>query len=156
MKIGARGVISALFLFSLLAIPASAQTSAATPQAVRAPRYEASKEVTLEGTVQSLVTKPAAGMLIGAHVMLATPSGTVDAHLGIYAMKGSNPPSVVPGERVQVVGVMTAYQHGNVFLVRTLNAGGTTYQIRNKNGIPLRSASPNPAARIKTVKGVRQ
>jgi hypothetical protein len=121
----------------LLAIGGSIEAQTAEhPKAVpAAPVYQASKEVTLEGTVANVVTKPTAGMLIGAHAILATPTGNVDAHLGSYAMKGSNPLTLTPGERVQVVGVMETLAKGNkVFLVRTIQAGSHTYTIRNEHG----------------------
>jgi hypothetical protein len=134
-------LIASIGLLSI-AGPAKAQTAAQTPvHPTKAPapaRYVASKEVTLEGTVASMVTKPTAGMLIGAHVILATPTGDVDGHLGTYAMKGTNPVSLTPGERVQMTGVMIMAEGKRVFLVRTIQAGSHLYTIRNEHGALLR------------------
>jgi hypothetical protein len=125
-----------------IAVPAGAQTTAQTTSraAVPAPRYEASKEVTLQGNVLDVVTKAPAGKLIGAHVIVATSSGDVDAHLGVYALKGTNALTLTPGERVQLVGVMTTAGANQVFLVRTIQAGSQTHQIRNVHGFLLRPA----------------
>jgi hypothetical protein len=128
----------------LLSIAGAAKAQTATQTGVhptKAPapaRYVASKEETLEGTVSSVVTKPTAGMLIGAHVILATPKGNVDGHLGTYAMKFTNPVSLTPGERVQMTGVMTTSGGNRVFLVRTVQAGSHVYKIRNDHGFLLK------------------
>ncbi|MGC1684737.1 MAG: hypothetical protein WA734_03885 [Candidatus Acidiferrales bacterium] len=126
-----------------IAVPAGAQTTAQTTARTAVPaaaRYEASKEVTLQGNVLDIVTKAPAGKLIGAHVIVATSSGDVDAHLGVYAMKGKNALTLTPGERVQLVGVMTSSGASQVFLVRTIQAGSQVHQIRNVHGFLLRPA----------------
>ncbi|MGA8268183.1 MAG: hypothetical protein WB787_10490 [Candidatus Acidiferrales bacterium] len=125
-----------------IAVPVGAQTAARTAAVPAAPRYQASKEVTLVGNVMNVVTKPAAGMLMGEHVIVATPSGDVDGHLGVYAMKGANSFTLTPGERVQMVGVMTTAGANRVFLVRTIQSGSHVYKIRNQNGFLLRPAKP--------------
>jgi hypothetical protein len=79
-------------------------------------------------------------LLVGAHVIVATPSGDVDGHLGIYAMKGTNPFSVTPGERVSMVGVMSTANGKRVFLVRTIETGSKTYKIRNVHGALIHPA----------------
>jgi hypothetical protein len=125
-----------------IAVPVRAQTTAQTmgraTAVPAAPRYEASKEVTLQGNVLDVVTKPPAGTLIGTHVIVATSSGDVDAHLGSYAMKGANAFTLTPGERVQLVGVMTTSGANRVFLVRTIQSGSHVYKIRNEHGFLLR------------------
>ncbi len=121
-----------------IAVPIGAQTAARATVAPAAPRYQASKEVTLAGSVLSVVTKPTAGMLLGAHVIVATPSGDVDGHLGAYAMKGANSFTLTPGERVQMVGVMSTAEGNRVFLVRTIQSGSHVYKIRNEHGALLR------------------
>jgi hypothetical protein len=142
-KFNGGAILLALIVLFATGGPALAQTGEAHSKAVPAPpAYQASKEVTLEGTVYSVITKPTAGMLMGAHAILATPAGDVDAHLGNYAMKGANPLTLTPGERVQVVGVMSTRAGGRqVLLVRTVQAGSHTYTIRNKNGFLLKPAT---------------
>jgi hypothetical protein len=133
-----------------IAVPMRAQTAAQTtarPAAVPAPRYEASKEVTLQGNVLDVVTKPPAGKLIGTHVIVATSSGDVDAHLGSYAMKGANAFTLTTGERVQLVGVMTTSGANRVFLVRTIQSGSHVYKIRNEHGALLHPAKSTQGGR---------
>jgi hypothetical protein len=133
-----------------IAAPGLAQTLARTEIAAAAPsRYDIRREVAIEGTVAGVVTKPSPGMLAGAHVLLAISSGTVDAHLGNYAMTGANALSLVLGERIKVVGVMTTVQGKPVFIVRTLQAGGNVHVIRSRQGFPVRWAPAGSAGRLK-------
>src|SRR5271157_1251425 len=101
----------ALTLLALvfLAVPIHAQTSAvaARPIAPAGPfSYDITRETTLTGTVSSLVTKPTPGMIMGAHLLVATPTGTVDASLERFALLGKDALSIAPGQQVQVTGVM--------------------------------------------------
>ncbi len=112
-------VLLAVFLFAL---PSHAQTEAAkTPytsaapssaqtNAVREPfvslKYDISQEVKLNGTVATVVAKPAAGMLMGSHLIVETASGRIDAQLGRLHLAGRDAVSVAPGQHVQVTGVI--------------------------------------------------
>ena len=144
MKIFPRTSILAAFI-ALLATTLPGLTAGQTaPRAKAAPAastYDSAKEVALEGTVASVITKPGPGMLAGAHALLATPSGTVDAHLGIYAMRGANALSLAAGERVRMVGVMRTVNGRSVLLVRTVQTSGGLYAIRSTHGFLLRSGA---------------
>ena len=135
-------VLAAIFAFTL-AVPANAQTvvhAKAAPGATRT--YDPSKEVTLKGTVASFTTKPSAGMMMGAHLIVATPSGTVNGQLGVYAARGKNPVSFTPGQSVEMVGVnYTAPSGKRVFLVRTVTSGSHVYAIRNAHGFLIRPST---------------
>ena len=125
----------AIFLFfGWLAAPAGAQTAATTKAARPAPVYDASKEMTLQGTASNVVTKPGAGMIAGGHLIVATAQGAVDAHVGGRALQGPNAIAVKAGDAVKLVGVMATINHNQVFLVRTVEAGGRTFTIRNERG----------------------
>jgi hypothetical protein len=137
-----------LMLFGWLAAPAGAQT-AAVVSAARPAIYDASKEVTLTGTVSNVVTKPTAGMIGGGHLMVATAKGTVDAHVG-RRLSGKNAIAVKAGDSVKLVGVMTTENNSQVFLVRTAEDGGHTYTIRTAKGflitpVAARGSSKTPA-----------
>jgi hypothetical protein len=140
----------ALFLFlGWLAAPASAQTAATANAAHLTPLYDASKEVTITGTVSNVVTKPSTNMIGGGHLIVSTAKGPVDAHVG-RRLAGTNAIAVKSGDSVKLVGVMATINHNQVFLVRTAQDGGHTYTIRNENGflvtpMPARSASSTPA-----------
>ncbi|MFZ0299826.1 MAG: hypothetical protein WAM13_15855 [Candidatus Sulfotelmatobacter sp.] len=125
------GLLSGL-LVAILAVPLGAQ-----PAPKAQPYYDIAREVTLNGTVSSVVTK-------GAHLMLATPSGALDASLGRWAFIGKGSLRVAAGARVEVTGVMKTYNNRQVFLARTVKVGSEVYTLRNEHGI---SMSPQTRAR---------
>jgi hypothetical protein len=154
--LGGLGVV-ALLAISALAVPVQAQTATGVKKAHPTPFYDATKEVTLQGTVENVLRTPSRGMLPGAHIMLATGSGIVDTHLGPFAFKGYHPISVEPGSRVSVVGVMTTVRGSQLFLARTVKVGDEEYKIRNERGlslVPMNPAIANAKAK-KTVGGAR-
>jgi hypothetical protein len=137
-----------LMWFGWLAKPAGAQTAAAV-NAARPAIYDASKEVTITGTVSNVVTKPTAGMIGGGHLMVATAKGTVDAHVG-RRLSGKYAIAVKSGDSVKLVGVMTTEKNSQVFLVRTAEDAGHTYTIRTEKGflitpVAARGSSKTPA-----------
>jgi len=148
-------IVSAIAALLAMALPGSAmgQTAVGAKAAATPPRYDVAKEVTIEGTVASVVTKPAPGMLAGAHALVTTPSGTVDAHLGNYAMKGANALALSAGERVRMLGVMVTLKGRAVLLVRTLQTGRSLYTIRNAHGFLLRPSSASATHPQKDAKG---
>jgi hypothetical protein len=129
------------------ALPLCAQpvrTSRPAPDKIAA--YDAAHEVTINGTVQQVVTKHNAGSPAGMHLLVSGTTGTVDAHVGPFLSK-SMQQALHTGLPLQVVGAM-ATTHGKQYLLaRQLNYGGQTVTVRGRNGSILRpaqsSASPN-------------
>ena len=89
-----------LCLVSLLP-PVQAQTAARPAGPLS---YDVSEERTLHGTVSSVVTKPATGMIVGSHLLLTTIFGPVDASLGVFGLPGKDVASVAAGQQVEVTG----------------------------------------------------
>ena len=90
-------------LLAVLAVPLVAQ-----PASEAHPYYDQRQEVTLKATVSSVLTRPEPGMIIGSHLLLSTPSGTVDASLGRFGLEGKGALSVTAGDvlKVQLTGVL--------------------------------------------------
>jgi hypothetical protein len=126
----------ALAIISLISLqlPVQAQTA---ERSVGPFSYDASKEVTLNGTVLSVLAKPSPGMVMGSHLLLTTPSGPVDASLGRFGLMGKGALSVAPGQQVEVTGVMKTVKDKQVFLARTVKVGSEVYTIRNEHGFPV-------------------
>lgn len=131
-KLGGFCLLTALVITSLAA-PLNASTKP-LKRTVIAPRYEVSKEVTLEGTIQSVSKKPSPGTMLGTHLMVSTPKGTIDAHIGGFVTRGAHAYSPSVGQSVKIVGVMTTINHKQVFLTRTIETGNRTVEVRTTHG----------------------
>lgn len=154
-KVLGRFGLLALAAISVVAAPLYAGHTAAFKRTVLAPRYEISKEVTMEGTIQELVRKPTAGSMLGTHLMVSTSKGTVDAHIGDFVLRGSNKYSPAVGETVKLVGVMTTINHRNVFLTRTIETGNRTIQVRTARGFLIVPGAKGRIAQTSATGGVR-
>jgi hypothetical protein len=144
--------VALLASISLVA-PAYAQTPAAAarpPVSIGPFSYDVSKETTLTGTVSSVLAKPSAGMIMGAHLLFETASGTVDASLGRFALWGNAALSRSAGQLIQATGVIRTLQGQQVFLVRTVKVNDRVYAIRDEHGHAL---SPQTRARQRQVAG---
>ena len=75
-------------------------------------------------------------MIAGSHLLLATPSGPVDASLGRFGLQGYGGVSVAAGQQIEATGVMRTIKDKPVFMVRTVKVGGEIYTVRNQHGFP--------------------
>ena len=128
-------IITGLLAGLLLAIPAVPLSAQQAPQS-RTSR-ELPEEITLSGTVSSVLARSAPGMVVGPHLLLTTPSGEVDASLGRFGGQGKGALSVAPGQQIEMTGFMRTLHDKQVFLVRTAKVGGRVYILRNERGISL-------------------
>jgi hypothetical protein len=131
------GLLAGL-LFAILAVPLNAAESH--------PWYDAKQEVTLSGTVSSILHKPAAGMIFGSHLMVQTGTGKMDASLGRFSFAGKDPLSVSEGQQIELTGVMKTLKNKEVFIVRNVKINGKTYTIRNHQGIEVSPQTRERAA----------
>ena len=141
--------------FSLLAASLHADEAAAHPRTVVAPRYDATKEITLDGTVQSLVTNPTVGRLSSAHLMVSTSQGTVDANIGIFALSGPHATALASGQAIKLVGVMTTVNDKSVFLTREIQTENATIEVRNEHGFLITPGVKGRLARVSSTGGAR-
>ncbi len=144
---------SSLFAFILLfSVAAGAQQRVASvPSHGSVPTYDLARESTLQGTVIEY-TAVSSTAPFGAHVLLQTSAGTVDAHLGNSKVLEANHISLSAGDTVRVVGENLAFKGSAIFVVRTLQRGSQTVTLRSKNGMPL----VNPTVPNKTGNAVAQ
>jgi hypothetical protein len=151
---GLLGLLIALAI-SLLAGPLYANESGALKRTVMASKYDLAKEVTVEGTIQSLVRKPAPGAIMGAHLMVSTAHGTVDAHIGNYLVAGKFAVPLPAGQSVKLVGMMTTFNHQSVLLVRTMDTGSGTIMVRSEHGFLVYPGAKARLAAISSTGGSR-
>ncbi len=138
-------MIAALFaslLLAILAVPLAAP--AADDSIVRHPiGYDKTHEITLTGTIQEIISKPAAGVPAGVHLLVAGPQGTVDAHLGPYLTPDTRQ-ALQTGVVVQIVGAMETLHGNNYLLARQVIFSGRLVTVRSENGFLLQLQSANP------------
>ena len=149
--LGGLGLLT-LMAFSVFTGPSQAATATkkiVTPMY----QYDAAKEVTLKGTISSVVKKPAGGMLVGEHLMLATSSGTVDAHIGSFVARDKRLNTLTQGQSVSAVGVKMNLKGKEVFIVRTIETDGHTLTVRNQRGVFVGPGSSKTAAKSNTSVG---
>lgn len=125
------GLLNGL-LFAIMTIPLNAQATPGYSQ-----YYYVSQEVTLRGVVSVILSRPAPGMMMGSHILLSTLSGPVDTSLGRWGLQGKGALSLIPGQQVEVTGVMKHFENKKVFIARIVKIGDKVYTIRNEYGIPM-------------------
>jgi hypothetical protein len=135
-------------LLAILAVPLGAQPASTTHA-----YYDVTKEITVSGTVTSVVTRASAGMVPGSHLMLTTESGALDASLGKWALQGKGAVSISAGQQVEVTGVKKTLKNKEVFVTRTLKVGGQVYELRSKHGVPFSPQSRERASQKAAQKG---
>lgn len=125
----------------LLGTAAIAQSAASTKPL---PAYDLAKELKIQGTVRMISTRsdPSSG-LPGTHLMLRTPRGVVDAHLGSrFAVKAEHV-RLRAGQTVEVTGMMTRYNGNPILVVRILTTSSHIYVLRDEQGMPVRALTPD-------------
>jgi hypothetical protein len=138
--------------FTLLALMmnvqvAHAQAAAETTKPAIPLRYNISKEVTLNATVESVPSKSSLGQSQQSGFMLQTASGLVQGTLTPFVLNGKGAISINPGQVIQVTGVMmTMKNNKQLFVIRIITVGGRTYAIRNERGFPLEHPGQNASA----------
>lgn len=154
LKKPARMIVGLLtgLLVAILTIPLGAQP-APESRAGRGfgPVYDVAHEVTINGTVQRVVTKHALGSPAGMHLLVGRAEGIVDAHVGPFLAKDTQE-ALHTGLPVQMVGAMQQINGKQYLMVRQLVIGGHTVTVRNEHGFlehphARRASRPTPGSK---------
>jgi hypothetical protein len=137
-------------LFATIVVPLGAYAASAThPGHGFGPVYDAAHEITVNGTIEAVVTKHTVGSPAGMHLMVAGPNGLTDTHVGSFLSKNTKAALVV-GMPVKIVGA-TAMLHGKSYLLaRQLTVGEKTVTVRSERGVmlpPHSDHAPRPKTR---------
>jgi hypothetical protein len=134
------GLLTSL-LFAILTVPLTAESTpeshAARPMSFG---YDKAHEITLNGTIQEVVTQRIAGSPAGLHLLISGSQGMVDAHLGAFLSQDTRD-ALHSGEWVQIVGAMTKINGKDYLLARQLILGDRTVAIRTQRGFLLHSVA---------------
>lgn len=145
--------IVALGITLALCISANAQ-QATQPVAQQLRAYDVSRESFLLGTVVKFDSASSTPPM-GAHVILQTPSGQVDVHLGNAKVLQAGHLTLNPGDNVRIVGEPMALGDGTYFAARIVQKGAQAVAVRNAKGFPLTPASTLTPAQKEALRGVR-
>jgi hypothetical protein len=155
MKPKTRTRIAPLLLLSALAICLSAGAQQSAPSyAQRLQSYDLSREVFLVGAVVKFDPASATPPM-GAHVLLQTPSGQVDVHLGNAQLLKANHLELNAGDNVRIVGESLASGDSTIFAARIVQKGAQAVVVRNTKGFLLTSASTMSQDQKDALRGVR-
>jgi len=139
------GMFAGAFLF---ASAANAQRTASTNAAAQSKAmaegrsnslYDASREVSLQGTVAKF-TENSTDFPPGAHVLVQTSSGQTDVHLGNPRLLKSNNLTIAQGASIRIIGEPVTTNQGTLFLARLVQIGTQVLAVRSTTGIPLARA----------------
>ena len=130
------GLLTGLLL-AMAAVPLSAQERESHPgRGFNAP-YDAAHEITVNGTVQEVVTRHALGTAPGMHLLVSGTDGVVDAHVGSFLSEETRA-AMHEGLPIQIVGAMQEL-HGKQFLLaRQITFGGRMVTVRSRTGFLVR------------------
>jgi len=121
-------------LFATVAVPLGAHAaSVSRPGRGFGPVYDAAHEITVEGTIQEVVTKHTVGTPPGIHLMVAGPQGLVDVHLGPFMSKQTKE-ALQAGMPVRIVGATTSLHGKTYLLARQITFGESTVTVRSPRG----------------------
>jgi hypothetical protein len=132
--------LAGLFLAAMPTL-ALAQRPHAAAASRPAGSYDMAKDVALTGTVLSY-TENSKTPPLGAHLLLATPSGNVDVHLGNARMLRLAKMNLKQGQSIRLVGQLRTLGQSSVFLARLVQSGNQVVALRSDHGLPLAPAGP--------------
>ena len=108
--------------------------------------YEPAKEITVIGTVKSLVSTPALVSPLGLHLLISSAGKVIDIHLGPYLSK-EDQEGLQVGQLVQIVGVNESVHGKKVLLARQLIFDGRLVTVRNERGFLVRNSGSSHKSR---------
>lgn len=150
-------LLPALAAGLLFILPAQGQspwrTAASSAQAGTADAgYDVAKEIKIEGAIEKI---DAAGTSVpmGTHILVQTPEGLVDVHLGFGAAAKPSHLGIVEGQNVTLVGMMETIGNNQVLLARLMTTPDHIFVLRNEHGIPVRAVPTKSHISTVTQKG---
>lgn len=149
--------LPALAVGIIFILPVNAQTSSAAATSSTQAKtvktgYDLTKEVKIEGVIEK-IDATSANSPMGTHILVQTPQGEVDAHLGFGAAARPTRLGIEEGQTVTVLGMMKNVGETQVLLARLLTTPSHIFVLRNERGIPVRGATNNNASSARTQKG---
>jgi hypothetical protein len=111
------------------------------------PVYDTAHELTLDGTIQAVVTEHEADSPPGIHLLVSGPGGVTDAHVGSFLSEQTKA-ALLTGAQVQMVGAILSLQGKDYLLVRQMTVGGRSVTLRSKHGVLVHERPVVPQASV--------
>ena len=118
------------------AFAAAGAVQAQTASQAESSVYQVGREVTVVGTVSSVVENSKTGPL-GTHVMVQSASGLVDVHIGSAKYLQLNKLNLKTGDSVRILGENFMVGTDTVFYARIVQDGTAAIAVRSPKGMPL-------------------
>jgi hypothetical protein len=131
------------------ALAVAGSVSAQTAPQVQSSLYQVGREVSLVGTVSSVVENSKTGPL-GTHVMVQSSSGLVDVHIGSAKYLALNKLNLKSGDSVRIIGENFTVGTDTVFFARIVQDGTAAVAVRSAKGMPLWKNGKRLAVTAKT------
>lgn len=104
--------------------------------------YDAAAETTLTGTVdQEDLMGPTAPMMGGVHLMVSTPAGRTEVHVGPAWYVSSKNVHFAKGDVLTIVGSQGMMAGKAVIIAREITKGNDILTLRDAKGFPLWSGA---------------
>jgi len=105
--------------------------------------YDPKTEVTVTGTVEEVKTYPRkGGGAAGEHLLLKTPDGVLDVHLGPSDFLKEKGFDVAAGDTIEVTGSKIKGKEAEAIIARQVKKGEKTWTLRSASGVPEWSRGP--------------
>lgn len=111
--------------------------------------YDLSKEIVVQGNIQKIDTVGDRAPM-GAHLLVKTSTGVVDAHLGALNAASLKLLGLYNGEAVSLTGITQTENGNSILLVRILNVAGHDFALRTKHGFPVKTLVPRATSMGRT------
>jgi hypothetical protein len=114
--------------------------------------YDVAKEIKIEGAIEK-IDAASTNAPMGTHILVQTPQGVVDAHLGFGAAAKPSRLGIAEGQNVTIVGMMETVGSNQVMLARLMTTPDHIFVLRNEHGIPARGVPTKSHISTVTQKG---
>jgi molybdopterin biosynthesis enzyme len=128
---------TALVAVAVLALCAGgALAGKKTPVASDTPRYDASSEYVVKGTVTEVKTHTSVSGYDDTHVMMSTSVGEMEVHVGPTSYLTKHGFQLQPGDQIVLTCSKVSYEGTPVLVAREIERGKQSLTLRNTSGQP--------------------
>lgn len=131
-----------LLLFTTLLvafISAPLFAGSAQKRGARTSMYDRQTETTITGVVQEVNEIPGPGRRTGTHIIVKAGDASYEVHVGPTWFLTQEKYTFAKGDQVEVVGSKVKSQGTDAILARQITKNGTTWTLRDAQGVPRRS-----------------